>query len=673
MNDSRRSGTAIMETVNDTFQNLPDNKAIVSDSKKDDQPQPLVSAAKSWYHRFQTHQTVQKFHSYAELRTVPYIQENSEESDQSESSDSENADQLRQMVYQYTAEQVKSMYEQTKPMNFSIGVLTRSNEAACSIAELIKKQGLECSLEGKSPLLDSSSVVLILALLGWIDHPGNSQAAYQVCHSPLVHFLGWDNQPLFDNNGLPAIPANSNEKLQRLRLDIMNKGYGAVIEQWANYLSAQSSDRNRRRLDSLIEMAYAYNEKITCRTDDFIAYIQSHAVQDLINCRIRVMTYHQSKGLEFDIVILPELNKALFNTNDEIVVSGRPSPTEPWNQIIRSVKQEYRYLLPAAQQNLFVQRDERLMQEALCNLYVALTRAARGLYMYLTPPKQNGKSANAKQYADVLMGSLAPGSKLAEDTIYYQKGDSNWIENTFTEFQNKETAGKKADKTTSPNAPENIILSSKCEFHSDASKRNYFVPITASGWKLEEGESTQFIELISVNQDSGVLESLSPSHRGSLFHKWLEDVRWLKDYQFDASHLIELGISLGFQSAEFENYIPLFKQLLQRQELQSILNPPDNDWSVYREKAVGAHIPQKGKPHTFWLLNGAIDRLMLCQSEGIISQAVILDYKTVPAGFNASALKKKYSGQMDAYRQMVCQTYHLPVEKVKNQLLVIEV
>ena len=49
-----------------------------------------------------------------------------------------------------------------------------------------------------------------------------------------------------------------------------------------------------------------------------------------------------------------------------------------------------------------------------------------------------------------------------------------------------------------------------------------------------------------------------------------------------------------------------------------------------------------------------------------------LDYKTVGTESNISKVRERYAGQMDAYRQIVAQTYKIPISAVETTLLILK-
>ncbi len=55
----------------------------------------------------------------------------------------------------------------------------------------------------------------------------------------------------------------------------------------------------------LIEVAGEYDQRSSLRPIEFVDFVEQKPVSESSPDPIRVMTIHQSKGLEFDVVVLP--------------------------------------------------------------------------------------------------------------------------------------------------------------------------------------------------------------------------------------------------------------------------------------------------------------------------------------------------------------------------------
>jgi hypothetical protein len=109
---------------------------------------------------------------------------------------------------------------------------------------------------------------------------------------------------------------------------------------------------------------------------------------------VRVMTVHQAKGLEFDLVVLPELECDLVGQPDAFVID-RPDVVGPIRRVCRYANQMIQDLMPPDVQQMFAEATDREVTESLCVLYVALTRAAHALHMIIPPSKPNEKDLSA--------------------------------------------------------------------------------------------------------------------------------------------------------------------------------------------------------------------------------------------------------------------------------------
>ena len=150
----------------------------------------------------------------------------------------------------------------------------------------------------------------------------------------------------------------------------------------ARTLSASCTTRELTRLQQLVQEAYNYdtgtediNTKL--RLSRFVNHIRDvFRAREPSSANIRVMTIHQSKGLEFDIVVLPMLfNKSGWATHQPDVVVGRERTTDPIELACRHTNAAFRAMLPPEFQDAFDDHKRQVARDNLCLLYVALTRA----------------------------------------------------------------------------------------------------------------------------------------------------------------------------------------------------------------------------------------------------------------------------------------------------------
>ena len=125
-------------------------------------------------------------------------------------------------------------------------------------------------------------------------------------------------------------------------------------------------------------MAFSYKPKLL---DEFCSLIKETKFSSTNEMQHKVMTIHQSKGLEFDIVILLELNTSIIDSKSSILniygdEFGEIEKTIPFpNKLIRTASPKI--------ESYYKRHQNRQVEQHLCNLYVALSRAKNELHIFL--------------------------------------------------------------------------------------------------------------------------------------------------------------------------------------------------------------------------------------------------------------------------------------------------
>src|SRR5690606_27342305 len=108
--------------------------------------------------------------------------------------------------------------------------------------------------------------------------------------------------------------------------------------------------------------------------------------------RVRLMTIHASKGLEFDAVVLPDLSEPLKGRGAAALVD-RQTPLHDPRCASCAISEPLRKLHPALQE-LAGRDEDRRLREALCLLYVAMTRARRRLDMIVKLDRESSSASS---------------------------------------------------------------------------------------------------------------------------------------------------------------------------------------------------------------------------------------------------------------------------------------
>ncbi|TXT33651.1 MAG: UvrD/REP helicase, partial [Planctomycetota bacterium] len=264
---SFRSAQPIIDTVNTVFQKMTRHPKL----------ERLAAPIESWCTAFPKHTTAKsELAGFVQLRTVAKCADGESQSD---------------VTLEAAADLIADLA--TKHPTRSIGVLTRSNDAVAKLIFELHHRNVPASEEGGHPLTDSVAVRLLLSLLTLSDHPGNSIARFHVATSPLGPAFQFVD---FRNDTAAAQLAES------LRRRLLCDGYGPCLAEWSKLLADHGSSRDRVRLEQLVKLADGFQPSATLRPSDFVEFVREERVADPSGDRIRVMTVHQAKGLQFDIV-----------------------------------------------------------------------------------------------------------------------------------------------------------------------------------------------------------------------------------------------------------------------------------------------------------------------------------------------------------------------------------
>ena len=301
-----------------------------------------------------------------------------------------------------------------------IGVLVRTNRAAEQvIARLKGRENIVASAEGGNPLDDSPAVELLLSVLALVDHPSDSIARFHVGTSPLAASLGLD--------GATASAAEPSATfiaaVDRLRRELVDDGYGLVLGRLAAVVAPCGSPRDARRLEQFVESARAWDLAAggprggLVRTAAFIAQCRGTSVADPVPSPIRVMTIHKAKGLEFDLVVLTDLDRKLVPRSPRVVID-RAGPLLPIRRVLAAVPKDLQPFLPAEWQERCEAASQPIVREAIATLYVGLTRAVQGLEIVIAPAK-DGEKTVPKTLAGILRATLPAAPEAPPDAVLF--------------------------------------------------------------------------------------------------------------------------------------------------------------------------------------------------------------------------------------------------------------
>lgn len=628
MSESFRSSPEVMEAVNEVFLHLP---AHGNYSNCD-------GVATRWSAAFPQHRT-------ARSQLVGYVRlQNGPKPEQDLSSD-----QRQTIFLDFTARQIAEL---TAHSDASIGVLFRTNDDVGRMISLLRELGVSASQEGGNPLSDSVAVELMLSLLHLADHPGDGLCAFHVGTSPLAEWL-------------PYSSANKPEKLAHwFRTLVARSGLGNAIVQVADRLADHLSWWDQHRLEQLIRAAHAFQPSYQGRLRDFEEAILRGRVALPTEAQVKVMTIHKSKGLEFDAVFLPDLDVELSSANHLFVLRGS-DPCQAPDGVLRYMNARLQKLLPDDWQRAFTMDKERGINESLCMLYVAMTRARQALIMTVRPTSGNP----LQSLGSLLQSTLAGGERCTEpEAVLYESGSATW-------YRSKPS---RPDSGSSSTPVERLAHEeTRIALRTDASS----APVR--GLRVAAPSS-----LVSPHVRIPLVRAFSVSHsvgatHGTLVHAFFEQVTWLEDFRFDTDCLRRVAlasvepealrhVSLDTVLSEFAEQLRLksVRAALSRQRYQqSQFGQIPDSVEIDTEREVSLIIGDK-------LIAGTIDRLAVLMKDGRPYAAEIFDFKTDQV--DASQPKKwlnqrveHHRPQLEIYAHVVSEMFNLPRTSIATYLIML--
>ncbi len=537
----------------------------------------------------------------------------------------------------YRIELVANRLHEIRPWErgLTAAVLVRSGSFGERVVVQLRRAGIPVTWEGDYGLLDSSAVTAFLALLQAASHPGDTFARLHLQMVPAGALLR-------DDDGTFTVPS----------LDILEElassGYEGACRQFSRQLENRGlcDAADGQRLEQLAVAAALFDRSNQSQVLDFIDFVSKYRVgEEGSPDAIRVMTIHKSKGLEFDLVALPELEgksgmatvqKRGIHLHREDSLSRIPQ----WALLLppRSIA-EADGVLAAELESLSNQNA----YEALCLLYVALTRAARALIMVGT----EGAGSSGTIYPSTLLRDSLGGSEVVEavelSTVpeesvrglcLYRDGDPNWY---------AADAAIRAEPV--PEIEDAVPLAPRRTRHPR---------------KTPSGEEEQSVVASSLFAPT----SLAALELGTAVHALFEEIEWAIGANPDGA-VASARLRVICNNDVWTQAEEQLRASLQSPAVLAALDCPGAEAELWREREFEALVDGH------WV-SGCFDRVQLEKDGGgRPTTATILDYKTSKLdrdGALEEALAH-YRPQMVLYRKVLAQLVGLDEAAINLKLV----
>jgi ATP-dependent exoDNAse (exonuclease V) beta subunit len=624
IDQSYRSSHVILDAVNRVFANVAQSPALAHEVVA-----AYLPAARRWQ---------EGFHRHAAARDLPGAAFLVEAEPPAE--DGERADPLLERTVD------RAVLIAGEAPDASVGILMRERKHIAELIYRLRQAGIDASGEGGSALTDSDAVLALVSLLHLADHPSDSAAAFHVASSRLGGYLDLAKH---------AGPERRRAVAREVRAQLVAEGLGAFCADMGRRVAADDgwTTWDKARFEQLCELAFAFDAKAGLRSSDFVDHVRNERVESPSGAGVRVMTIHGAKGLEFDAVILPELHKRFVGQRERLLVD-RPRPDGPIETVSVSPRKES-LVADEDLRAIYDATTARMFGNELCNLYVAMTRAARRLDL-IVPASDPEREVGVPFVADLVRAAV-PQEEMhaadAEGVIWSHPrnaAESGWAERL------ERDRGEGGE-------PEPVVRSLGLATGERPRTLPRRSPSAEEGGRLVRAES--------------LFRDKRGAKRGTLIHRWLEDLVWIEDFGLDEARALEVGASIEPDPETRRQAVAALAEALRAQPVRAALSreacaaPADAAVEVIGEHAFSLVLADEAGEEQLW--SGSIDRLVLGRRGGDVVWAEVLDYKTdILTEKQLPDRVAYYAPQIGIYGRVVAAQTGLPVSAIRLRLLFLE-
>ena len=591
-------------------------------------------------------------------------------------------------------------------------VLVRANEHGKSMVDLLRKEGVPACWNGSFRVADNLYTEALLALVHFAAHPGDTLAHGVLRMTPLSAWV-------------PADPAACGGLVCEVLADIADHGFRHVVAKWTGRLaSAAALDPfAARRSEDLLAAALEFDAAGGTAPADFVEFVRSLEVPELPSARgVEVMTMHRAKGLEYDVVFLPDLDGTTLGSSGGLglEICRRDDTIDRTPQWVLSMPVRS---FAAADETLaaLVKRvDHDAAYEHLCLLYVAMTRPRQGLYVVVSPPPKTTdtvslaglvrSSLSGRHGSAVLRGSSAPEADPAWGgaRLLGTVGDPGWLDGRAAARPPAATSaaaepsappgaaadlpsaapgpaaepsappgaaaelpgaapGPAAEPSAPPGAAADLPSAVSGAAGQSPSRSGAAGPLLPARQRLRpttpSGSEATFVAASALFRK----RSRAAAERGTIVHLLFEAVEWMDAADPDAIVAGVCPIAEGEEPATSQAR-SVFLDACRLPVVRDALARPSGRFDLWRERRFEVVLGDE------WV-SGCFDRVTLeMDAAGAVRSAHLLDFKTdsVASPEEVRDAADRYRPQMAIYRRVLCHITGLAPERVRATLLFVQ-
>jgi ATP-dependent exoDNAse (exonuclease V) beta subunit len=603
---SWRSSQAVLDSVNQVFGSLAMNTQLAE----------YADVAARWGRGFQRHEAAKDLDGFATLEQVRLAEDDEDRLD---------------LVIDRAVERVQAIGKEHP--EWSIAVLTRTNGVIPRVIHRLKKVDILAAQERGHPLMDEACVSAVVSLLQLAEHPGDSASQFHVGKTVLAGIVGVTSA---------LEPSVGMRVASEIRGRVGREGISGLVAWLRAELDGELTERAGARMEHLERIAKAFDGKAAGRIPEFIRLVQETAVIDASAGKVSVLTVHKAKGLEWDAVVLIDLERNWKGRTPAVVVdrgeAGELDPLAPVEAVSLWPGSEVQGCDPRLEA-LAKRWYGRGLREAMSGLYVAMTRAKQRLEMIVANEEEKRISLCSAKVLRAAVGSPAIGPEAGE--IF------RW------EHKAAKTAAKPKQVGAAPATVECTLL-----FGADR----------------RETRSAAAPSKKEILLDAGSILREPDAHagarrRGDVWHAWMEGVEWTEEWSVPDAELMAVAAGFDSDKGSAREQIEALRA--------SMRGPIGHALSRVRYHGRKGTLKVAREWSLAWneegLVKGRVDRVVVGLENGRPIWAEVLDFKTdnIRAEQIANSIEG-YRSQIDAYRRAVARALRLDLKEVGGALLFVK-
>ena len=519
----------------------------------------------------------------------------------------------QEQTLQQVADTISALTARGVPQQ-AIAILVHVNSQIPTIAQYFQNEMPEVNIVSDEAFrLDASAAVnLLVAALRLLTHPDDQltkAAIIKLYHIDVLKEQTEDNELLLSTNDLdqllPEAFLSQREQLLTMPLYELTERLHAIFE--LERLNEQSA-----YVFAFYDQLASYVSENTADIDSFLSTWEESLCGKTIQSKesngVRILSIHKSKGLEYDYVICPFCDWQLEKPNGQILWC-RPEE-EPFSDLpIAPIDYSSKQMMGTIYERDYLHEHLQNTVDNLNLLYVAFTRAKKGLYVIGKRGAKNSRSVLIEQCLPLV------AQEMPEAVISGLEDEKGML--VFeAKAQGSKTAAKDKQKTPNKNPFLQPAKPVDVDFHFMESRVDF----------RQSNRSQAFIE----TDESDETERLNYIQTGSVLHQIFSTIRTTDDIE-DALKQLQFEGVLYDEQITPERITKMLRKRLQDQRVADWFSP---HWTLFNECTI------------------------LCTENGAVKEKrpdrVMTDGKKwVVVDFKFGSQKPEYLDQVREYMQLI--------------------